>query len=61
MTTGLPFADWDEDELDCTWCAGTGEGECDDPIGCLERHAYDEPCTCGPCNGTGLRSQQTVF
>lgn len=50
-----------DDELDCTWCAGTGESECLDPIGCTLPHAWNEPCECGACGGTGLRSKQTVF
>lgn len=50
-----------DDELDCTWCAGEGEAECLDPIGCTVPHAWNEPCICTACRGTGLRSNQTVF
>lgn len=48
----------DEDELECTWCAGTGMQENDDPLW----YGFDRdeiPCEC--CNGTGLRKHQTIF
>lgn len=55
-----PLDEWD-DELDCTWCAGSGEAECLDPIGCPHPHAWNEPCICTACSGSGQRSEQTVF
>lgn len=49
--------DYDEDELDCTWCGGTGMQENDDPL--WYGDVFEVPCEA--CNGTGLRKHQTVF
>lgn len=51
------YDDYD-DELDCTWCGGEGIQENDDPLW----YGFDRdwiPCQC--CDGTGLRSRQTIF
>jgi len=50
--------DYDDDELECTWCGGDGMQENDDPLW----HGFDVaeiPCEC--CSGTGLRKHQTIF
>lgn len=52
------WLDNDDDELECTWCGGTGMQENDDPLW----HGFDVyeiPCEC--CDGTGLRSHQRIF
>jgi hypothetical protein len=58
VTSGI-----DEDEVDCSWCAGEGaQDQCDDPLGCPGPHdRYGGGCPCRACAGTGLRSRQTVF
>jgi hypothetical protein len=53
----------DDDELDCTWCAGDGAmDQCDDPLGCPGPHdKWGGGCPCRACAGSGLRSKQMVF
>lgn len=54
---------YDDDEYEgepeplCTWCAGDGMMENDDPL--WYGHDHDVPCSA--CGGTGLRKHQTVF
>lgn len=59
---GDPFDDgWDEDQDDyaCTRCGGEGYAQVDDPLwDDCDEFGYGE---CPACDGTGLRSQQTVF
>lgn len=48
--------EYEDEDLDCTWCGGEGMEENPDPLW------YDGdyiPCTA--CAGTGKRSHQTVF
>jgi hypothetical protein len=44
-----------DDGDDCTACAGEGDGECPDPLGCC---GID---ICHACGGTGRRDDQRVF
>jgi hypothetical protein len=55
--------DDDADDVDCSWCLGEGEqDQCDDPLGCPGPHdRFGGGCPCRACDGTGLRSRQTVF
>ena len=60
---GMPWLgclcdEYDNDELECTWCGGEGVQENDDPLW-YGFDVYEIPCEC--CNGTGLRKHQTVF
>lgn len=50
----------DDDDLDCTLCVGDGWEECGDPIQCTRHHHLGEH-PCPACDGSGLRSKQTVF
>lgn len=58
------YDDFDpDDDPGCSWCLGEGvQEDCDDPLGCAGPHeSFGHGCPCRSCNGTGLRSQQTVF
>jgi hypothetical protein len=57
---GDPFDDWDEDDdYACTHCGGEGFGQVDDPLwDYCDEFGEGE---CPACDGTGLRSRQTVF
>ena len=51
--------DWDDDDYDCTRCGGEGFSQVDDPLwDDCDEYGYGP---CNACNGTGLRSHQTVF
>ena len=45
------------DDLDCTWCGGTGKQDNDDPL--WYGDVAEVPCTA--CRGTGQRKNQTIF
>ncbi len=46
-----------DDELDCTWCCGTGMQENDD----LLWYGAVPEVPCEACNGTGKRKNQWLF
>lgn len=47
----------DDEHLPCTWCAGDGTMENDDPLW----YGHDRDVSCSACGGTGLRKHQTIF
>ena len=53
--------DWyeEDDEFNCTRCAGTGFMEADDPLW-EDADEFGE-VECGYCGGTGLREHQSIF
>ena len=53
--------DWDDRDPDCSWCAGDGWQECDDPIQCFRPHTEHGLCPCGACGGSGLAKDQTIW
>lgn len=57
--------DWwpaDDDDVDCTICAGEGWTDCDDPIQCMApEHTAMGLCPCLACGGSGLGIDQTVW
>ena len=57
--TNVDLDDYDEmdDDLECTWCGGSGMQENDDPL--WYGSVYEVPCTA--CNGTGKREHQWLF
>lgn len=63
MTDAELFGDWEDDyyeddDAPCSWCGGDGFQDNDDPLW----YGFDVdyiPCQC--CDGTGLRSHQTIF
>lgn len=58
------YEPWDDDDPDCTLCAGEGYAECNDPIQCMERHigGGEYPlCPCIGCGGSGLARDQRIW
>ena len=53
----LDADDYDDEDPDCTLCAGAGIQENDDPLW----HGWVPDIPCEACDGTGLRKHQTVF
>jgi len=49
---------YEDEDAPCSWCGGEGMQDNDDPLW----YGFDKdmiPCRC--CDGTGLRSHQTIF
>jgi hypothetical protein len=47
-----------DDDAPCSWCGGEGFQENDDPLW----YGFDVDCIpCQCCDGTGLRSHQTIW
>ena len=63
VSYGLLWSDdeWyeEDDEFNCTRCAGTGFMEADDPLW-EDADEFGE-VECGYCGGTGLREHQSIF
>ena len=64
VALGVWWQDCDEwpeedDEFNCTRCAGTGFMEADDPLW-EDADEFGE-VECGYCGGTGLREHQSIF
>ena len=52
-----PWEYEDPDDLECTWCGGTGMQDNDDPLW----YGGAQEVRCEACNGTGKRKHQTIF